>query len=798
MSLFWGNLTIPPAANVNAAAGRTAARQLAVAGSRSVVPLVYGEDRIGALVLNVLPAGSASATLLVQCLWGFGGEGVLDVRLNDQALPAGSTTTHYTGSQSTADSALVAAFSAQGITYTDTLAGYTYSVVALPARAIEGSLNISARVRGRRLYDPRKDSTVAGGSGPHRSNNPGTWEWSDNPALALGDFLASTSYGCGLVVEPVALAASANHCDALIGTPAEKRRIVGVSFLQSLPVAQIADALRAYAGCWLVPGVNGVRLVPDANAAAAASFAHASGQILSLSALRLRDFGDLPTVVEVLYTDTRTIPWREGSASAQVTGAGSTRPWRLSQVRLPGVQRYSQALREATERLNKLNLQQLTTELDVFDHGIAIEEGDIVEITHPVGVTAKPMRVTAASLTGPGRWRLQLVEHSASVYSTSVVSPPTLQQPPFYNPAGAPAAVAGLAGTVAKGTITWTWTAPTETDAETRLRVGGTDWASATPLWSGRGTSLVQRVTSAATYTVRARHAVPDGTGGWVESASTTSASAVVAAGDLLTVDGLGVQTFRVVAVGYSATSQPTSSSLAVNGTVHTGAARSYTMHRIRRSDGVVEFTQTYDVFGSGEQTSGRDAAALAADLNATTSAYVVVVRSHDEPASYRLTSGLPAAMYRCGASRAVFGSPQFKIRSAYVLIGIAGCGEGNGAEMYQGEINDDPNAWVDVAFQVYAGQLLGVSASFTPRTLADYAYTGSLSAVTTFVSATAPTATAVGDIWVDSANGNRISRWNGSAWAQVPLGTDGLASDAATEMLEFFDAVGIVYSNMA
>jgi hypothetical protein len=38
-------------------------------------------------------------------------------------------------------------------------------------------------LRGLRLYDPRKDGTVAGGAGAHRLANPATWEFSKNPAL---------------------------------------------------------------------------------------------------------------------------------------------------------------------------------------------------------------------------------------------------------------------------------------------------------------------------------------------------------------------------------------------------------------------------------------------------------------------------------------------------------------------------------------------------------------------------------------------------------------------------------------
>ncbi|MGO4449127.1 phage tail protein [Phyllobacterium sp. TAF24] len=47
----------------------------------------------------------------------------------------------------------------------------------------KGPPEFSFILRGLRLYDPRKDSTVAGGSGSHRLDNPATWEFSKNPAV---------------------------------------------------------------------------------------------------------------------------------------------------------------------------------------------------------------------------------------------------------------------------------------------------------------------------------------------------------------------------------------------------------------------------------------------------------------------------------------------------------------------------------------------------------------------------------------------------------------------------------------
>ena len=43
-------------------------------------------------------------------------------------------------------------------------------------------------VKGKRCYDARKDSTVAGGSGSHRYDDPSTWEWTDNANVCRYQF----------------------------------------------------------------------------------------------------------------------------------------------------------------------------------------------------------------------------------------------------------------------------------------------------------------------------------------------------------------------------------------------------------------------------------------------------------------------------------------------------------------------------------------------------------------------------------------------------------------------------------
>lgn len=531
-TMLFGGLTIPPAAVLNSTASR--ARQLAAAGARSAVPLTYGEDRLGALILNVLPAGADSAQLLVQCLWGFACDSVLDLRLNDIAVPSGTTVTHYTGNQITVDAGLAAAFAAKGLTYSDTLSGYAYSVVSMPIRAFDGQLGFTARVRGRKVYDVRKDST-AGGSGAHRLADPSTWEWSDCPALCLADFVASTLYGMGRPVLWAGVGAVANANDATVGSPAEKHRVVGVSFTSPAPVADIAETLRAYAGCFLVGGPAGVGLLADADASAVASYAHASGDIAAIGDLVKADIGNIPTVVEVIYSDTSQIPWRDASAVAQMSGAGTTRPWRLSQVRMPGVQRYSQANREAIERLNKLTLSDLSCSLEVFDVGIRHEVGDIINVTHPVGLSAKPMRVMGCDMPGAGRWQLDLAEHDAAAYSTVVATRPTNPDTGFVNPAGPPSSVTGFSAVAEEIGVRLRWDANAEVDvSEYELRQGGASWGSAAPLDGSLitivgGTTHLWVQPTAGTYTLRIKALDNEG----LQSSADTVTSIVLASSKL-------------------------------------------------------------------------------------------------------------------------------------------------------------------------------------------------------------------------------------------------------------------------
>lgn len=198
--------------------------------------------------------------------------------------------------------------------------------------------------------------------------------------------------------------------------------------------------------------------------------------------------------------------------------------------------------------------------------------------------------------------------------------------------------------------------------------------------------------------------------------------------GSGVTLSGIGLKNYRVVAKGKSSTTHPTTPGIYQNGSLLVAANRSYVMAVFSRTTGLLVVSEYYDVWGVG-LAGGRTANDLAFYLNNLSSANVVVIFSHEEPMAHRFDSGLAAAMYRCGASRAVYGSPNLKDGSAYILIGIPGCGEGAGAEGYQGGVVNDTSAWCDLGFSIVNGNLVGVSSSYAPSSLTDYGYTGDLNA---------------------------------------------------------------------
>lgn len=113
-----------------------------------------------------------------------------------------------------------------------------------------GVPDITATIKGKKVYDPREVS--------HDSDDPTTWEWSDNPALCLRDYL-SEGYGLSEAdanIDDTLVATAADVCDETDTVSGEKRYTCNGAFVtQVTPFDILNDLLTSMGGLlWYAQG----------------------------------------------------------------------------------------------------------------------------------------------------------------------------------------------------------------------------------------------------------------------------------------------------------------------------------------------------------------------------------------------------------------------------------------------------------------------------------------------------------------------------------------------------------------
>jgi hypothetical protein len=403
-------------------------RQANYAADGTTLRIVYGRDVCPGQVAGIVWTTKYLWLLVIWCAGEV--DSIVSIAMNGEALPPsrrGVLQYNHRGEPGqTVDTYLQAACASVGISYSDDLPGVCYSVFKVAADDVDAYPEFSAVIKGKK---------VAQTSG-------GTPAWSDNPAYCLADFVESTAYGMGRAIDWDTVQTVAAACNAVIyGT---KRRTLNLSLIQEQGVDQWLDTLRAYAGCWVLNEGGTIKLLPDTTGSSVYAF-DASNIVDGSVRVNKAGVTDIPTVMRIGYTDTSATPYRDSEAVAYAPGAlAGTVPWRESSVPLPGINRYSQAYREAVERLNALTLSDLTVSWACFDVGLALQVGDIVTVTHAIGLTAKAVRLTSITDRGFGRYDLTGAEYDPAIYSDVVVAEPTTVDSGLAI-AGTPPTLTGLA-----------------------------------------------------------------------------------------------------------------------------------------------------------------------------------------------------------------------------------------------------------------------------------------------------------------------------------------------------------------
>lgn len=230
------------------AGSRLLAENLSIFSSPTVVRgVVFGRSGIAGQILfreNIKNTGDTPDELLI--ILGLAGYPVTSLEkfwLNGELVFDGDSTTgpgaittgkfanelvvdFRTGEETSAAFSGIAALSTGWNAKTRILRGIPSLGIRLKiTKKVDGKFQPLAQIKGSKLYDPRLDSTIPGGSGAHRFADPTTWAFSVNPKLAellylRGADVASTRiFGMGKAVAAIDLenfASEANICEEQI------------------------------------------------------------------------------------------------------------------------------------------------------------------------------------------------------------------------------------------------------------------------------------------------------------------------------------------------------------------------------------------------------------------------------------------------------------------------------------------------------------------------------------------------------------------------------------------------------
>ena len=489
-----------------------------LAGVGTIIPLLYGD---------VWPQGqlatafSSSNNLVLLIVWGLGEVYGIDVFLNGEPPPSGVDIVSYTGRASQQpDPYLVEALS-DVVQYEDSLVyedpkygrvGVAYSVVVIPAgtEGINGLPQVTAHIQGRIVYSPTH----------------GERRYSDCPADILADFISDPIVGMRRTVNRRSHAALAAQNDEVMARGGPRRRL-NIVLDSAQDSHRWVETLRTYAGCQLYFDGNEAVFVPYSPRGAGwdPDYYSVSAANIIKGSLQLSRNPTAINVVKVQYTDTTVTPWIQHNAmSVSLDVEEGDLEWREELLTMPGIHDYGQAYREAEERLAYHSLADLKVSFSLDHSGLKYAVGDVIELTHPIGLVAVPFLIETINCEGPFQWAVTACQYDDMLFSDADPDPPAPLKVGPDGPIYTPSATLTLTEVIAivnklpvsKIDANWTGiSSPSLDKYEIQWQVAGaaawnTDYS---PTNSWRSNQTVPGLV----YTVRVRAVYTDASvGGWV------------------------------------------------------------------------------------------------------------------------------------------------------------------------------------------------------------------------------------------------------------------------------------------
>lgn len=400
--------------------------RLTIAGEGALVPLGFGYcPDVPAIV--PLVAVASDGGLVVVCHWMLGEiGGVQSVEVNGNPITdpeyASIIATHYIGtvSQGVDPTIADAVLNTHGTTFSDTYVytapngdsiGIAYSVFKIPPDTISGTPTFKADINGLKCWNA---------TGTARS-------YTNNPALCLAHLIRDPLLGRGANVDATSLQTVVDDCAALVGGKA--RRAIGLLLTAQQKVSRTIETMRNYADClvWDGGGTGTQATVYFAPSTAGTSSGTVTEADMIEGSFEVEfKAGDSPTTVAtVSYTDLTTTPSTRHDVRVPLAGVATKQTaWREKTYSMEGIQDYAEAWRYGEERLNDIHVAPLRARWRAPDEALRFAVGDVRTLTHSMGLTAVPFKITRIDSGGPGLWKIEADQYDALIRSNATPTQP--------------------------------------------------------------------------------------------------------------------------------------------------------------------------------------------------------------------------------------------------------------------------------------------------------------------------------------------------------------------------------------
>lgn len=318
-------------------------------------------------------------------------------------------------------------------------------------------------LKGALLYDPRQDSTVPGGSGDHRWDDPSTREWSDNLAVCRYNWVrgiyandqvdnpAQLLIGRGLSASeapPENIIAPANLCDETVGSG--KRYTCSGPVYSQQPFIEVEEMFAAASGGSVVTREGSVELEPGAAKSVVAEFTDddllSGSEVTWNQGVLSESSGEWVNTIVARYVEP-TQKWADHSApvirqASYIHADGKPREGSIT-LRLVNNTAQAQRVGEIALRMGRLWGRATVTLGPRF---CEIEDGDWVNFVSPRRFPDAPdntitFRVEAYSINEKWQNTLTLRQINSDVYADIPLRPdyaepytPTVPPPPIGQP----------------------------------------------------------------------------------------------------------------------------------------------------------------------------------------------------------------------------------------------------------------------------------------------------------------------------------------------------------------------------